>query len=270
MQLDKRYNNIYSNNFILEIIRGNVPGHGFIRKFFRNPSTALNTDEDMWDYAATEDTYTYTADTGADYYIFSSNATDNQLVQLNLLDSNFRVRIEYITLNGKTPVKVATRKHTRVYRMFNALGSPFAGNIFCTEGDGVTDGAPDDTADVRAYISIGNEQTQMCHFTIPNEMHGLLLGFEGSVVKKQAAAVDVNAFARLPGSSFRIQEYIGLNTTGTSYATKIYATPILVPPRTDLKVRCNASVATVGVTGGYELIVCENQYVSNEENRIIL
>jgi hypothetical protein len=271
-----RYNNIWSNDFILEVIRGNVPGHGFMRKFFRNSNTALNDFEDVWDYASVEPEYTYTTDPGAEYYVFSSSAVDiGQVLYIHLLDSEYKTRFRIVTLQGQTPIKIRGLEgedelFTRVYRAFNVTNTPFTGNVFITEGDGVTLGAPDDTADVRAFISIGNEQTQMCHYTIPNRMYGALLGFDGSVVNKQTAAVDANAFARGFGGTFRIQEYIGLNTAGNSYVSKTYATPILLPPKTDLKVRSSASVAGAGVTGGYEILLFEEEFALQAANRIIV
>lgn len=271
MGLEKYYNNIFSNDFIFEVIRGNVPGHGFIRKYFAIQNTKLNTVQDIWDYAATEDIYTYTANTGAEYYIFSSNITDNQWLQLNLLDDDFEVRFEYVQLNGQTPVRVGNKNFTRIYRMFNTGITDFAGNVFCTEGDDVTAGAPNDTTDVRAYIPLGVVgQTQMSHFTIPDGMYGEILGFSGSVVNKATAAIDAKAYVRLFNGVFRVQEYLGLNSTGSSDINRIYTIPPLIPPKTDIKIQADSSALNAGVSGSYGILVFNEEFVAKETNRIDL
>jgi hypothetical protein len=259
------------DEFNIENAKNNIDGHGYMRKFFEIPDTALNTDQDIWDYASVEPLYTYTASSGADYYLFSSSAADTQIVVAYLLDDNFDLQQKVITLNGQTPVKVGgtTDKFTRIYRMFNAGSTNFVGNIFCTEGNSVTAGAPDNTADVRAYIAIGNNQTLMSHYTIPNGTYGALLSYSGSITSKAAAAASITAYARLEGSVFRVQDIVGINSAGSGFIQMRFETPIIIYPKTDIKLISNCGTINTTISGAYFIVLFKTAEVNKGKNRIL-
>lgn len=267
----KRYFNstLSSDDYILEVIKGNAENHGIIRKFFQNPLTLADTDEEVWGYAPTEPNYTYTADSGADFYVFSSEATDTQIIYIHLLDTNFDIDHVAVQLAGQTPVRVGAKKYTRVYRMFNLTPVSFIGNIFCTEGDDVTGGAPNNSTDVRAYIFDGNNITLMCQYTTPNNIYGMLLGYTASITKKQAASADVSAWGRLYGTSFHIRELIGLNSTGSSYVNYAFPTPVFFPPKTDITIKANVSTAGASIVGSYSIVLVHESLVNASSARII-
>jgi len=282
MSLERKFLNAVTDDLFIEIAKGNIPGHKGIRKFFNLPN-ADATERDIWSYGGTIAEYTYTANTGADYYICSSNNSDTQNVIIYLLDEDFDSIIVSVTLTGQTPIKIntvgttqitdmltreknkvisSTTKFTRVWRLFNNGTANFAGNIYVVEGNDITTGIPNDTADVRAYIALGsNNNTLMSHFTIPNDWYGMILGGRGSITLKNQQAADIRYESRAYGKVFRIQETYGLNSIGTGMSSIINCIPDLAPPKTDIKLRADAG-GSCGVSGSYQLLLVHKNYAN--------
>jgi hypothetical protein len=59
-----------------------------IHKFGTTGALAQNTETDVWDYSATENTYTFSTTADIDS-VSSSSASDTQLVTINGLDTNW-------------------------------------------------------------------------------------------------------------------------------------------------------------------------------------
>lgn len=278
MDLNKYYLKAMSNDFLLEIAKGNIDGHAVFQDFYALLD-ADTTERDIWDYGGTVTSYTYTANTGADFYICSDDNNDTQPVLIYFLDQDFDVIICIVVLQGQTPVKIntvgrpqitevitkyknkqitASTKCTRIYRAFNFGAADFAGNIYITEGDDITIGVPNDPNNVRAYIPLGtNNTTLLSHYTIPNEWYGMVLSGRGSITNKATVAADTKYFTRLYGKIFRIAETFGTNSQGTGLIEVQNYLPNLIPPKTDIKLRIDASGACA-VSGSY-LVLLVNQ-----------
>jgi hypothetical protein len=273
-----------SNDFLLEIAKFNIDGHYPIKKFYEVPSLASATDTDAWDFGATLPTYVYTADTGADFYVASSNAGDNQNIDLFVYDQLFNVRQINLDLNGTTPVKVNDVDNntvvigstepflcTRIYRMANRSAVNIAGQVYCTEGSDFAIGVPNDNNDVRAIINNGNNQTLMSHFTVPAGFHGQLLYIDSNVTRTTSSTrLDVTFLKRQFGEVFRIQNVSGFLNTGSSKGFDHFILPDFIEPKSDIKIRFNSSAASTGADGFYILILVENKYVEKIGSKAIL
>lgn len=271
-----------TDNFFHEVLLGNIPGHYGIRKFFNNPDMIADQTVDLWDFGVEEPNYTYTAATGADYYVCSDNNGDNQIIKISILDELFNPYSILVQMQGQTPVKVNNPnnqflgraragdfKCTRVHRMENESSINFAGQIYCVEGDAITNGVPDDNADVRAYVNNGNNLTLMSQFTIPAGFYGALVDIGYSLTKKQTVAVDITYWERKFGKVFAIKDTTGLNTIGSGNR---FVAPVLegrAEPKTDIVIRGNAD-AVCGAGGFYSIILVEARYVNQANNQIVI
>ena len=98
-------------------------------------------------------------------------------IEVQGLDTNWDLVTQTITLTGQTR-KALTTDLIRVFRMKNVGATAFVGNVFCyVNGGGLSVGVPDTEADVRAVMQIGNEQTLMALYSIPNGKTGYLSSF---------------------------------------------------------------------------------------------
>jgi len=104
-------------NFMLEVVKGNVPGHSAINKFGQNPAVAT-TGEDVWSGGGT---YAFYPTTAQNMEILSDSANDTaagtgaRTVQVFGLDENWEEATETVILNGTTPVAL-TNTYIRMFR----------------------------------------------------------------------------------------------------------------------------------------------------------
>ena len=132
------YPKALTDMFLFEVSLQNIAGWDNFRKFYNLPN-ADTTQRDLWSYGGTVADYVYTSNSGADYYVFSSSASDTQVVRLYCLDQNFEIVVKDIQLQGQTPIKfnslttgsfITTPKTTaflctRAYRPQNNNGTSF-------------------------------------------------------------------------------------------------------------------------------------------------
>jgi hypothetical protein len=273
-----------SNDLLSEIAKFNIDGHYPIKKFYEVPALGSNIDTDAWDFGATLPTYVYTANTGADFYVASSIVGDTQSADFYVLDELFNIRLINLTLNGQTPVKVndvvnntvvigstAPFLCTRIYRIANRSATNFAGQISCIEGSAFTAGVPDSNSDVRAIVNNGKNQTLMSHMTIPAGFHGQLIYIDSSVTRTTSSTrLDVTFLKRQFEEVFRVQNTSGFLNTGSSKGFDKFILPDFIEPKSDIKIRFNASAASTGADGFYILVLVENKYVENVTGKKIL
>lgn len=94
------------NDFILEVLEGNIPGHSIINVLGNNDSLGTAPAKTLWD----DNSDYITPLVAAATTIVSSNANDTiagtglQKAEVFYLDSNFEEKREIIDMNGTTPV----------------------------------------------------------------------------------------------------------------------------------------------------------------------
>jgi hypothetical protein len=244
-----------TDDIYLEIARGNRTGLTAINKFGENPTITTATDpEDIWDYGGL-----YTFSTTADIdQISSSNDGDTQVITVVGLDSSWEEVTQTKTLTGQTPATLDTAL-IRVYRAYNSGTSDFAGDIYITtNGAALTDGVPDTASTVRAMIRDGNNQTLMCIYSVPA---GCTAYFRSGYVAiagtggVQAQVAKVTWRARPFGGVFQVKSQLALGTTGNSTWNYTYGIPVALPAKTDILIRCDEVTATMGISGGFDLVL---------------
>jgi len=245
-----------NSEFALEVSRGNVDGYSFIEKFGENPDVNTGTDpEDLWSFGGV---YIFSTTDDIDR-LSSSNDSDTEDITITGLDTNWAEVIQTITLTGQTPVALTTNL-IRVYRMFNANGADLLGVVYCFVDTSVDAGVPDDDANVRAIISIGAGQTEMCVYTIPAGKTGY---FYGGYVSLSRVGLNSNAVftsrIRAFGGVFRVVSRIACVAAGNSSWQYKYPFPLAIPEKTDIVLRCDeVGSNSTGVSGGFTIQLIDN------------
>ena len=235
--------------FELGVAAGMFKGARAFRKFGRNPTT--NGTEDIWAFGGVR-----VAPTAAGVVsLVSSDAADTllgtgaQIVVVQGLDADYNEIAENVEMSGTTPA-VTTAEFLRVFRMFVAhvgSGEVNAGNITATIG-----------GDVQAYISAGDGQTAIAHYTVPAD-HILVVDYYSVGVGRMAGTADANIKAQIraydPTSNNNYQSWRSISNlqlyNGQEHVNSKSVT--ILPARTDLRVQCVSSAATQAhaIYGGY-------------------
>lgn len=265
-----------SPQFGLSVSMGRIPGFDVVDKFGLNTLIEPSTDpEDIWEQGGT---YEFTADTGATYYMSSSDVSDTQPVRMGVLtvDSNGNWNDETVvqSLNGQTPVEIVAPSGDPVVRFYRAenistRGDDFVGSIYFYETDTVTGGVPDSgSTTIRGLILNGNNQTQMAIYTVPTGKVGFL--FEGELgLEFDGSAGAGTQFARCEyrsarqGEVFKTKKTISLTNIGTN----IYQNPRFfrdpIPAKTDIKFTVKEVSDAVGIWGTFCILLVDEKYISS-------
>lgn len=247
----------FDRNFLLEVSKGNIPGHSFMHKFGRNPDLDIvDGMADIWDYAPTEPTYNYSTIADIDS-ISSSDGGDLQTVEIQGLDTNWALVTQTATLNGQTRVALGTSL-IRVFRMANTDTTDFAGQIYCYVNTAITAGVPNDTTKVRAYVDGGNNQTLMAIYTVPAGQTGYLLQGFSSIARKKAAMFLGEFLMRPFGGVFQLKETFSLHSTGSGSMIYPFPVPLPIPAKTDVTTRADTDTNNVGISAAFDILLVDN------------
>ncbi len=249
-----------NKDFYQRVAEGEVSGYSFIEKFGYNPDITTATDpEDVWTYGGI-----YTFSTAADItQIASSNAGDTQDIMIEGLDANWEIMTKTVTLNGQTPVTLSGDPFLRVYRMMNVGSTDLSGDVnLITSGGTFTAGVPDTANTVRANITNGDNQTEMCIYSVPAGKTAYFLGGYVSQLIETRSASEVCTFTwrvREFGGVFRVQSRIPTLSDGNSYFAYKYPVPVGgIPEKSDIVIRAETVSATMGAAGGFTVLLKDN------------
>jgi len=241
------------------VAAGNVLGFLNMNKFGSNPSIQSAVDADVWDYGSHVGAEIYTYDTAAQtLYISSSAGGDTQDYEIQGLDENWDLQTVTQAAAGQTKTEVGTGvTWMRVFRIKNKGTTNNAGSIYVYIDDTIGSGVPDTEAKVRAHIDIGNNQTLMSIYTIPNGYIGLLHEWWTSL----AAAIPANAtatpklFVRPFGEVFQLKDIMGLALGGASHDRHCFQVPNNFAAKSDIKVQVDVSVNATAMAAGFGILL---------------
>lgn len=174
-------------DFLIEVNKGNVPGHIMVHKFASNDNVGT-TPEDIW---ATGGTLTFQTIASV-YDVTSDSANDNNATGSGArklfilgLDSNFNEISETINLTGATIVSTSNSyiRLTRVYVTdCGTYGGTNEGSIIIrVTGAGA----------IQATIEAGEGQTEKSHYTVPTGKTAYFIKASLSVESNKTAEVKV-------------------------------------------------------------------------------
>lgn len=257
---------IFSEGFLLAVQMGRVKGFSAIDKFGVNLSITPATDpEDIWEFGGT---YNYDANNTAPIkYLSSASATDIQPITVVGLDINGNEVIQTKALNGQTNVLLDTPLW-RVYRMFNNGTTSLTGMVYCHTDNNPTAGVPL-TANVRAIIDDGHNQTLMALYTIPKGKVGFLMRGEIGL-ELESTGIASGEFAHLHyesrryGKVFTVKKAVSIVTGGDSIYKDRRTFPDIMPALTDIKLRVIEVSAEMGFFGTFDILLADETMFPND------
>jgi hypothetical protein len=235
-----------------DIASGNKPGWSHINKFGYNPDIGqLTYPEDVWGAGGIM-TWSTTA---AIDTISSSDAGDGHDIYIQGLDANWLEVTQTATLDGQNKVVLGTPL-IRVYRAVNLGSTNIAGTFYLYEDTAIVDGVPTDTTKIRAVIDDGDNQTEMCIYTVPADKCGFFMGGYVGIDKVGSRGASFTWRARAFGGVFAVKGRITCNSDGSGHWVYEYPMYEYIPPKTDILIRCEEVTANAtAVVGGFTILL---------------
>lgn len=253
---------IPTDDFLLKVARGKVPGMSLIHKFGKG--TVSTSETDLWDGSAN---YVYLT-AAVTLYLSSSNAGDTSApIVIEGLDANGDYQTETVTLDGaNSQTQVATaNSYARIFRGYYAPtgggwagAASLSGDVYASSTNGdTTAGVPNTAADIKMKILQGENQTLMSAYTIPDGFTGFLLSFQftAETAKALTSRVRIRPF----GAAFRTNDcYSGIDPT----ISESIRLPWQISGKSDIKLTANVGAATAAVSGSFEVLLVDDNLVS--------
>ena len=242
----------------LDIASGNMPGWTGLNKFGRNPEIDTANASDIWTYGgatAPRQQYTYPfIAAAAALYISSSDAGDKQVYTVYGLDADWKAQVQNVTANGQTKTEIGTGlTWIRVHRVVNIGATVNAGAVYVYEDVAPSSGVPA-AAKVRAHIEIGQNQTLMAVYSTAANTTAYLIHLWGSMNRSvTTGSADVTLYVRPFGQVFQVKYVIGLVGTGSGKLDQYFDPPLVIQPKSDIKVYAAASANDTDLSAGFDM-----------------
>jgi len=232
----------------LAIARGLVRDTTFIHKFGAVPAMSNGTTGTVWDVNNT--LYPWSAFDTANVLTVATFTANDQAstadsgltITVLGLDANYNEQSETITISGGTGT--GTKIFKRVYRAFTSATNT---TVFKVSTNG--------TEVLR--INIGNSQTLMAIYTVPDGYTGYLMKGVASI--QSGADATGNMFVRYNDSPgpFRVGHSFEVSGAGGEYVYD-FSVPIALPKKTDIDVRCTMRTNNARLTAAFDIILIKN------------
>jgi len=248
--------------FNLAVNMGRIPGYSVVDKFGVVPQVTTATDPaDIWEHGGV---YPFdTNGTAPIQYTSSSSALDTgQTVNIQGLDINGDFVEQTVNTNGQSVVDLTTPLW-RVYRMQNDsdTGNDINGILYCHTDSTPSSGVPN-SADIRAMINDGHNQTLMCIYTVPKGKVGFL--YRGELgVELEGNAASLSEYAHLHyesrryGKLFKVKKAITCIVGGSATYQDARSFPDIIPALTDIRLRAVEVTMTMGLWGTFDILLVD-------------
>lgn len=242
---------VISNDFFLEVMRGNVSG--FASREIVGTVPAVAGTYDIWNAGVDTNKVITQVATAAILYVSSSSAADiTQSVTITGLDANYDVITETIALNaadGRTRV-AGTKAFLRVNSV--TLSAACAGIVYVYYLSAVTAGVPDDLTKVQAAVAIAALQAYNAIYTVPRNKNLYLTSVRyQSTASAGAHDVVLSIIRKLyGGTNVNVKQikYLDLgNTNYTDGQVDFGDQPILFPAKSEFRVQAALAGGTAMV-----------------------
>ncbi|MCK5605391.1 hypothetical protein KAR91_26100 [Candidatus Pacearchaeota archaeon] len=246
--------------FLYEVAMGNVPGYSSVNKFGHNPSITAATDpEDVWQLGGT---YSFFPTSAQAMEVLSSSGEDTLTTGTGAWtilvygkDGDYNEISEVVEMDGGNIVAL-TKTYIRMHRVIVMT----AGSIMANVGN-ITIRIASAGA-VGAYIGAGDSQTQQAIYTIPANKTGMFVKGYVGISKGGGATVYAAEFkwkmrlANGGAGAWQTKGQIECITHGSSWWQYKYGVPVgMIPEKTDIKIECSEVTGTLGVVGGFDLLL---------------
>ncbi|MEE9125399.1 MAG: hypothetical protein V3U14_13050 [candidate division NC10 bacterium] len=193
---------------------------------------------------------TFLATNGITHIISTSTADITETIHLEgyTLSGGLFTRVaQDVALNGRTAVALST-PIARVNHAVNTSATAIAGTISVYEGGSTSLGVVDDATEVHLQIAAGRQLAEDGSAVVGDEECLVITHIMGSILKKQAAFVDVTLESRALTGQWLHMTKFALASTGTSSIVIVPDPPIVVEANTDIRLTAVASTTGVEVT----------------------
>ena len=127
------------------------------------------------------------------------------------------------------------------------------GNIWVYGNVTPTAGVPQVADSIRAKIILGEGQTQMATYSIPNGYKGEVTKIWVSLLERTASKlITPHVEIREYGGVWRDRDHWGLNSTASNNHDSFYDPPILLNAKSDIRLR-SISSASSNTAGGFTI-----------------
>ena len=224
-----------------------------VEKFGANHVVDTATDpEDCWSQGGT---YTFLA-AAATLYVSSDSAADTaKSINVQGLDANWNLQTKSVTLTGQTQAVIGGT-WLRVFRAYNESATTLAGNVYIAETDTLTTGTPQTASKIKAKIDLGDGQTMMAIYTVPNGYTAYMTRWYTTLAISRASYAVVQMKKRLSGGVFRTTREVGLTGAGNSIYQESLNIAIPFPAKTDIKITIlEVGANDMNIDGGFDLLL---------------
>lgn len=233
-----------SEPFELQVARDQITGHYRVHKFGFN-ALINETEETIWDVGAL---YAYPS-AAVKMTATSTDGANDEDVQVTIqgLDADYNQISETVTLNG-SGTQETNSFFLRVFRAFIEGSQEPSGTINITN-----------TGTTYARITLGDNQTLMCVWTVP-------AGYTAYLLQKDVTCLTEsnNKFgtfrlvSRKLGGVFKTHDKFSLENAHTEIA---YSTPLPISEKTDIEVRAvgSSSNSALHVSAALDIIYIKNE-----------
>lgn len=191
-------------------------------------------------------------DSGDAYRIVRDTSTGASVLYMVGLNLFFLEQKEFVLMNGLSNV-VTAKSYARLYRgrVFASAAANAVGTITAT-----TIGETVET--ISLQVIDGNNQTLMAVYTIPGNLMGLVTRWWGSMSKKQSATSVIKLRLGQLNHIGYIEQVRAIRSTGSSSFDHEFKVATLLPGGADIWMEADADAATVGVAGGFDVVLYEH------------
>jgi hypothetical protein len=252
--------NATGKDFYFDIAAGRITGHKSynISGHSDDVSTTIKT---IGQYGAGQQ-YVYPTTASIDY-ISSDNAADTHEITVVGLDANYVEVSQIVTLNGTTPVALATPIF-RVNFLSNEAATATTGIVYLWDspsGNGTehTAGVPTTASTVKAIInnstssSISDEHHLSSVFTVPANKTAYIVFGKATVT--DAKALELSFWVRSFGGVFKIAHHIDIKNNNYDY---FFKSPAKITEKSDIEVKSTIDVGTGEVAIHYDIVLVNN------------
>ncbi len=229
--------------FELQVARGQISWHNRVHKFGFN-SSINDAEETIWDVGGI---YSYPS-TAVKMTATSTDGANDEDVQVNIqgLDADYNEISETVTLNA-SGTEETNSFFLRVFRASIQGSQEPSGTINITN-----------TGTTYARVTLGDNQTLMCVWTVP-------AGYTAYLLQKDVTCLTeannkfgtIRLVSKEIGGVFKTKDKFAVENDHTEIS---YSIPLSIPEKTDIEVRAigSSSNSELHVSAGLDIIYIKN------------
>lgn len=243
------------SDFAVEVSRG-VAHYSAVNKFGKNPDVDTGAPEDIWDGGGL-----WVAPTDARLHdIVSTSINDDgapvgtgaRTLSVEGLDANWDGISETIVLDGTTNVPT-TNTYRRIFRMRVLTAGSGGVNAGIITATAQTD------ATITAQINIGNNQTLMAIYTVPNAKTGHIKSLFAAIANGTITIIDVQMWVRDAENdgAWMLKHEFSIARNAVATFQHIFDPAKRIESKYDVRLTVITSVNNAVVDGGFDLVIAK-------------